>query len=128
MITANELLELAKRLRAGGSEVELRAAASRGYYALFHFAKTFHTQLPEPGRAAPSGAGGDHVDLAHRLKRPARSVEERDPDLASKSKRIGVLLDSARPTRHHADYDLGKPFDVGLADQLIQTTERTFQL
>ena len=128
MTTSSDLLELAKRLQQGGSEVELRAAASRAYYALFHFARHFHTLLPEPGNAAPSGAGGDHVDLAHRLKRPAKNVETRFPEQAAKSKRIGVLLDSVRPTRHHADYDLATPFHIALADNVIRTAERTFNL
>ena len=128
MTNPEELLLLAKNLRKGSNEVELRAAASRGYYALYHFAKTFHAGLLEPGAATQHGAGGDHLDLAHRLKMPSMRVQSETPGAATKSRRIGVLLDSVRVTRHIADYNLGQAFGSDLADLVIHTAEKTFKI
>ncbi len=128
MTGPQDLLDLAKSLRQGGGEVELRAAASRAYYAMFHFAKSFHAALPEPGMAASHGAGGDHLDLAHRLKSPAAKISATQPELATKSRRIGILLDSIRPMRHHADYDLGQTFGMDVADTAIATAEKVLAL
>ena len=50
MTTPVELFELAKELRVAGSEVRLRAAASRAYYALYHHCLAFHNALMDAAK------------------------------------------------------------------------------
>ena len=125
MITPPELLALARKLRQGLTEAEWRAAASRAYYAIYHHARAFHDSLPEQGQPAPRGAGGDHVDLSHRLKNPAPSVNAK---LITHSRRIGYMLDNCRPTRHKADYEIRNAFSVDQVDELVAMAERIFSM
>ena len=125
MTTPPELLLLAEKLRQGSTEAEWRAAASRAYYAIYHHARAFHDSLPESGQPAPKGAGGDHVDLSHRLKNPAQSVNAK---LTTQSRRIGIMLDNCRPTRHQADYEIRNAFSADQADELLAMAERIFSM
>lgn len=125
MTTPPELLALARKLRQGSTEAEWRAAASRAYYAIYHHARAFHDSLPEQGQPAPRGAGGDHVDISHRLKNPASKVNAK---LTTHSRRIGYMLDNCRPTRHKADYEIRNAFTVDQVDELVAMAERIFSM
>ena len=74
---------------------------------------------------APRGAGGDHVDLSHRLKNPDPSVNAK---LTTQSRRIGIMLDNCRPTRHKADYEIQNAFSIDQADELVAMAERIFSM
>lgn len=124
MNTPQDLLELAKRLRVSGAEVDLRCAVSRAYYALFHFCNIYHSSLPFPGIAAPSGKGGDHFNLAHKLKNVAPELSKHNPDLAIKSKQLGTVLDALRGQRHDADYDLYKTQTLANCDMVLIAVEK----
>ena len=124
MTTPAELFDLAKELRLAGTEVHLRAAASRAYYALYHHALAFHATLPLPGTSAATGSGGDHINLVHQLTNPAPEVNRDHLQLRDKSRRLGVMLNSMRGLRHNADYRLGDKFTESNADLVLVTVAK----
>lgn len=114
-ITPNDLLALAQSINLQ-TEVDIRNAAGRAYYAAYHMARNFHGELAKPGQAA--ARGGDHEDLIHRLQNPDRSLTA---NKATKSRAIGTLLRQIKPCRHKADYDIGQDMAAYEAALAIQT-------
>lgn len=93
-VTPNELLEAAKAIGRGDSEVDWRNAASRAYYA------AWHRCLPI-GRSVGLSAGrGVHRQLIETL--------EQDRNMTLKS--LGYMLRQCRKLRVKADYEIETDF------------------
>lgn len=99
-IDAQQMLSLAEELQAHAGEPAWRGAISRAYYAAFHHANKWHSDLPSPG-ALPEKSGGVHHDLAGCLIDPTISKEDARYN-ASRS--AGYLLRIAHKNRVKADY------------------------
>lgn len=99
-IAPEDLIAQAEGL-ALDTEVDVRNATGRAYYAAYHLARNFHAGLKCPGEA--SSYGGEHENLIHRLQNPDKSLTI---NMARKSRQIGCLLNQIKPYRHKADYDL----------------------
>lgn len=99
-IAPEDLIAQAESL-ALDTEVDVRNATGRAYYAAYHLARIFHAGLKCPGEA--SSYGGEHENLIHRLQNPDKSLTI---NMARKSRQIGYLLYQIKPYRHKADYDL----------------------
>ena len=101
-ITPRELLEAAGTLGQRGSEVDLRNAASRAYYAAYHQCR----QLARDLRLRPApGSGGVHQRVIGTL------TGSQDMKL----KRLGYMLEQCRKLRVAADYDIKAEFPLGHA-------------
>ena len=96
-VTPNALFEAARVIGQGESEVDLRNAASRAYYAAYHHCRLLGQSLRSP---APPLQGGVHRTLIATLTE-ARS---------SKLKSLGYMLEQCRRLRVSADYDIGSEF------------------
>jgi uncharacterized protein (UPF0332 family) len=91
-----EFLDTGKRLLVGSTEGDWRSAASRSYYAVFHF---FRDWLRN--ERLDLGAGGQahnslYVGFANCRVASVQTVGDR--------------IDELRRARTHADYDLRRPF------------------
>lgn len=118
-ITPEQLLDLAKSITAD-SEVQIRDAIGRAYYAAYHTAKLFHAAMPTPG-ALPTKNCGVHGELIHQLKNPRTSIGN---DQSIKSKQIGYILHTIKPIRKRADYDLDLSMNSTELQQIIKETEK----
>lgn len=92
----DEFLVTANRLIFGASESDWRSAASRAYYAVFHF---FREWLRGEGLDVGSGAQAHNSLYVGFFNCGIPSV-----------KTIGDRIDTLRGARTHADYDLRKLF------------------
>ena len=96
-------------LKTGVSEIDFRNAASRAYYSAYHIAVALADQLE------PTGAivGGHHEAVIKIL------TGQRTSPFALSCRRAGYILAGMRTIRHSADYQLGKTFSHGQAEDLI---------
>ena len=101
-VTPRELLEAAAALGQRGSEVDLRNAASRAYYAACHQCRRLARDLRL--RPAP-GSGG-----AHR-----RVIDALTASQDRKLKGLGYMLEQCRKLRIAADYHIEAEFPPGHA-------------
>ena len=101
-VTPRELLEAAGALGQRGSEVDLRNAASRAYYAAYHQCRRLAQDLRL--RPAP-GSGGVHRRVIDAL------TGSRDRKLKS----LGYMLEQCRKLRVSADYNIDEEFPPGHA-------------
>ena len=108
-VTPDALFEAASILGRGDSEVDLRNAASRAYYAAYHRCRPLDQDLP-----SPPGRGGVHRAFIDSLTK-ARS---------SKLKSLGYMLDQCRKLRVKADYDIESEFRPGDARTVLTQCER----
>ena len=99
-VTPRELLEAAGALEQRGSEVDLRNAASRAYYAAYHQCRRLAQDLRL--RPAP-GSGGAHRRVIDAL------TGSRDMKLRS----LGYMLEQCRQLRVAADYGIEAEFPSG---------------
>ncbi|MGV0999634.1 MAG: hypothetical protein ACOYBQ_09930 [Fluviibacter sp.] len=121
-ITPEQLLAQAKSISLTG-EPEIRNAVGRGYYAAYHVAKSFHDGLPSFG-IAPSGVGA-HEGLIQRLTNP---TIPRSHPLATKSRQVGYILRTIKPSRVKSDYHLSETVESNLAQQTISDAEKLMQI
>lgn len=98
-ITCEELWAYGNTLASGTTEVEWRNAIGRCYYAAYHGADRWHSELPSSG-VAPSGVGV-HAALIGRLVAPTVTDERK-----LRSKAVGYMLRVMKKAREVADYDL----------------------
>jgi uncharacterized protein (UPF0332 family) len=109
-------LETARRLAQGATEGDWRSAASRAYYAVFHF---FQEWLA--GQGISLGSGPE----AHRRLYHGR-LECREGAVQAVARRI----DDLRTVRNTADYHLARSFPKPRANTAVQEAEAivaTFQ-
>lgn len=111
-IAYQDILQTAHTILATGStEADFRASIGRSYYAAYHCCVKFHSTLATPGIAAPSGSGGEHENLIHRLIKPT------DVSKKQVSLQVGYILRGMKFARHDADYKLAKTFSRQQAEQ-----------
>jgi uncharacterized protein (UPF0332 family) len=112
----NPLLFLtqAQRLAAMVAEEDWRTATSRAYYAAFHIACTFMTNL---GFTVPN-AERAHAYLWLRLQNGGDATVQR----------AGLLLNDLRGQRNRADYDLRRSFTQARALAAVQDTAALIQM
>jgi len=112
----NEFLDTGKRLLVGATEGDWRSAASRAYYAVFHYSRDW---LQSQGiDLGPSGQA--HNSLYVGLANCGILMIQN----------IGDRIDELRRTRTKADYDLNRRFSkaksvdsVREADEIIMNFE-----
>lgn len=117
-VTAKEILQLARNLSAAASsEVEHRNIVGRAYYAAYHLAHSFHSQLPSSGDTPPRVLGV-HGELTYRLDHP--TIAAGDPRYRQ-SKLLGLKLRPFMVLRTRADYNLHESIPkADAADALIK--------
>lgn len=115
-VSAQELLEAAQVLAQQPSEIWLRSAISRAYYASYHRCRAWERSLPEPGFNV-GGNGGRHQELINRLQHPAPRCGE---ELRSRSRSSGFQLAAQRARRVQADYDLDDVVSVDAVDKQLE--------
>jgi uncharacterized protein (UPF0332 family) len=108
MMRAQDFLDLAVRLSAGGAEAEYRTAVGRSYYGAFHLAKEL---LADSGVRLP--------DTAEAHRKLQLCLDESGEAVAQDA---GRLLEGMRRRRNLADYDLrsDKPGSKGFVDSQLQ--------
>lgn len=113
-VTPEELAQYAGQVfENSGSEVELRAAASKAYYSAFHTLRPLGDMIPE----APDNMFGTHKRLCHQLMNDCPpGAGERDQ---GKIRELGQLLLMTRDARHQADYDLSEEFSSATAKKAV---------
>ena len=95
-VTPDALFEAARAIGQGESEVDLRNATSRVYYAAFHRCRLLAENLPGPG----AQYGGVH----------RRVIDTLTENKSRKLKSLGYMLDQCRKLRVEADYDIESVF------------------
>ena len=95
-VTPDALFEAARAIGQGESEVDLRNATSRAYYAAIHRCRLLAENLPEPAA---------HQGGVHRLV-----IDTLTNNKSWKLKSLGYMLDQSRKLRVEADYDIGSEF------------------
>lgn len=99
-VTPRELLEAAGALEERGSEIDLRNAASRAYYAAYHQCRRLAQNLRLP--PAPGSEG------VHR-----RVIDALTGSRDMKLKSLGYRLEQCRKLRVVADYGIEAEFPPG---------------
>ena len=110
-VTPDALFEAARAIAQGGSEVDLRNATSRAYYAAYHRCRLLAENLPEP--AAHQGGG------VHRFV-----IDTLTKNKSWKLKSLGYMLDQCRKLRVEADYDINSEFRDQDAHNTLAVGER----
>lgn len=124
MVKPSELLDCALRIaKLDRSEAAGRAAISRGYYAAFHAARSYHNALPQPGDIR--GASGMHQQLLNQLQFP--NIPPQDPKFAV-SVAISKTLRPACSARVDADYKLELPIQSPRVDAAIEACRQVVNL
>ena len=95
-VTPDALFDAARAIVQGGSEVDLRNATSRAYYAAYHRCQLLAENLPEPAA---------HQGSVHRLV-----IDTLTKNKSWKLKSLGYMLDQCRKLRVEADYDIKSEF------------------
>lgn len=119
-ISEQDLIEFsAKSAKAGATEVELRAAISRAYYAAFHTLVPFVDKLPRSRNCPPDLDRMSHRELRDRL------AEWRTDNISPQLKSMTVTKSTLRRAvevacnaRVVADYRMGN--EVSLAEAQTQ--------
>ncbi len=105
----DQFQDTAKRLSQGKTEGDWRSAASRSYYALFHYFREFLlTNGLDVGRG-----GESHFNLYSGLKNCGYASMD---SLADR-------IDQLRRSRRQADYEMRLPFPQRLAQIATQETD-----
>ncbi len=107
-------LTQAQRLAATAAEEDWRTATSRAYYAAFHVARVFLTNL---GFTVPN-AERAHAYLWLRLQNCGEPTVQQ----------AGVILNDLRRQRTWADYDLSHSFVKTRAQAAVQDATRLIQI
>ena len=103
-VNPTDLLNLADRLSHETHESDWRGSISRAYYASYHFCKSWHNNLPQPGSLGRGGGtGGLHADLIQQMTNPSNSLTN---EVWKLSKSKGFMLRDLRNRRTDADYNL----------------------
>lgn len=114
-----DFMTSAEAIHASASdEVDRRNAASRAYYAAYHFAVS---QAGAVGASQPlsSFVGGTHECLKDFYSNP----EAKDA-LCRRRQAVGYMLRQAHETRCVADYRLSEEFDSAMVDAQLSFCKR----
>lgn len=113
-IDAIELLDLAEVLVDAEDEVSWRAAASRAYYACYHYAVPVNDGLDQ----SPTGDYGLHRQFINDfIKNPSSNIRA-----------IGYSLQQCMRARINADYKIDTSFTQSEAAETTHQAKLTFDL
>lgn len=120
-IDDKDLLDFAESLvKAGASEIELRAAISRSYYAAFHALAPFADELPKSKVCPPNLNRLSHTELKERLREwRVEDVSANLVGLTATKGRLWRSVDAACNDRVIADYRLGNNVSLAQAQSQI---------
>lgn len=96
------------RFSSSSSEIELRNAISRGYYAAFTFARQLLPALKLSSLSKSEVQGGMHVEIAQSYRAGGKSLSA-----------VADSLSAAHKLRCLADYDCHKEVDRTLASKQL---------
>lgn len=113
-VSCKDFYQSSLKLLEGKSEIDLRNAASRAYYAAFHACKILADDLRLPSYAG--GKFGSHEQLIERF-RCSRELQH---------KSIGYILQEGREARKWADYELAASFTLEEAKSAVKSTQKIF--
>jgi len=108
-IAAGDFLSFAEKLLSEETEINYRNAASRSYYAAFHYCLPITELLDKP-----SQDGGIHATVCKKLS------ESFDHKLKS----IGYMLQQCRSIRVRADYGLDEDFSRSGGELAIKLAKK----
>lgn len=113
-----DLLTLANTLgsREGCSEVELRCATSRGYYAALH---TVDETIPAVLGVERQRNEGSHAFV---IRRAFMYGEGANPGRVE-AKKIALAMKKLKDQRNHADYDLSQDYQTRFKDDAMARVE-----
>lgn len=103
-------------LNSQQSEIELRAACSRAYYAVWHHSDLMDSKLTDNSGQANTNAGIHERRIKKFSNFPKRNLDNLDEEAYWKVRSIGHMLSLCKSGRHTADYCLD-------ADVTQQSTE-----
>ena len=109
-VTPNALFEAAREIGQGKSEVDLRNATSRAYYAAYHRCRLLAENLP---------ALAGHQGGVHRFV-----IDTLTENKSWKLKSLGYMLDQCRKLRVEADYDIKSEFQHQDAHNVLAVSEK----
>lgn len=109
-VTPNALFEAARVIGHGKSEVDLRNATSRAYYAAYHRCRLLAENLPAPAA---------HQGGVHRIV-----IDTLTENKSWKLKSLGYMLDQCRKLRVEADYDINSEFRHQDAHNVLAVGEK----
>lgn len=121
-IQAHELNDLATSLaQPGASEAQLRAAASRSYYCVFHSLVPFIAKLPKSA-ACPAGVNHvTHSEISERIREwKVSGLAAGLVSMKGTKASLQRSVDTARALRIKADYRLGDELSLSEALQQIE--------
>jgi hypothetical protein len=118
--TPRELLEFSSIFCSASTECEIRAAASRAYYAAFHAFLPIALILPATSADALGRRYVSHRELLNRLQRwsPGGKYEQLKK-LASSANTAWRVMQASRAERERADYELSDTFTSANAKQQV---------
>ena len=111
-IGADDFLSFAEKLLSEKTEINYRNAASRSYYAAFHYCLPITELLDKPAKD-----GGMHAIVCSKL------TESFDQKLKS----IGYILQQCRSIRVRADYELNQDFSRNDGELSIKLTKKIIE-
>lgn len=120
-IDCTAFLDSAEALLRGTSEVDLRNAASRAYYSVYHACKDLASSLPD---FTGENIGGVHAKLIRRFENCPITGIYKETGRAYRS--LGYQLQQMKAERTRADYELHLNFDQNRAETAIAMAHRIF--
>ena len=114
-VTPDEILDSAKALGLGNTEIEWRNAVSRAYYAAYHRCRLIVESL-DPNLDATKASG--HAAVIDVLTELGSSNTQ---------KAIGYKLSVCRVQRNVADYDIGCDFGADSCQSTLQMCDEIFE-
>ena len=105
-----------------GFEAARRAVISRAYYAAFHFCRSYHSNLRQPGSVGM--ANGTHEQLISQLSNPYPKL---DTEIKLESIAIGKLLRLLCNQRVDSDYKLYLDISHHMVADAICIAETLFE-
>jgi uncharacterized protein (UPF0332 family) len=112
-VVATEFLDRAKAMMAGETEIDLRNAISRSYYAAYHCGIRFADQHCPDTQAHLMM--GDHTRLSERFK---------NCNAIPNGRNLSYMLIAMKRARHKADYELEVELHRSEAETHLFTVDR----
>lgn len=119
-INSIDFLNSAKQLINGNTEIDLRNATSRAYYAAFHEAKRISQYS---NYVISNNKTGIHQRIIEKLiKHPGFSSKDTD------IRQIGIILSQCKKGRTKADYSIHCGYSKIEADTIVLQVENLIQI
>lgn len=115
-VSADNILEIAKRCLEMQCEAGYRSCISRAYYAMYH-------QTLASLQCVPNYSANHHSNLIGYLTNPVETKSE--PYDSKKLKVLGYNLKQQRDARNEADYHLS---EISISEEVAQSSYEASQL